>query len=93
MPRRKSEREEALWRILVAIVAGVVLYLWSWLIGFLTVINLLIALFLDKRNQDLAMFCEYWNTELYKYVRYLTGVSNVRPFPFNDVGRMSGFEK
>jgi hypothetical protein len=40
----------------------------------------------------MAEFSEYWNTELYKYARYLTFVTNDRPFPFSDLERISKFK-
>ncbi|HTZ41739.1 MAG TPA: DUF4389 domain-containing protein [Candidatus Omnitrophota bacterium] len=87
-----SERKEAWFRIIVAIVSGIIIKVWGYLISVLAIINWLIVVFSGKRNKDLAMFCEYWNTEVYKYTRYLTFVSNIRPFPFSDLERMSDFE-
>jgi hypothetical protein len=87
-----SERKEAWMRILVVIVSGIILAVWRYLIIVFAIINWFIVVFSGKRNRDLAEFSEYWNTEFYKYVRYLTFVSNVRPFPFSDVERMSKFE-
>ena len=54
--------------------------------------NWFIVVFSGRRNRDLAELSEYWNTERYKFIRYLTFVSNVRPFPFSNVERMSKFE-
>lgn len=88
----KKERKEAWMRILIAIISGVILKLWGVLIFVVAVINWLIAVFTSKRNRRLAKFCEPWNTEMYKYVRYLTAMSNTRPFPFSSIERMSKYE-
>jgi hypothetical protein len=88
-----SERGEAWFRIIVAIVSGIILAVWRYLIFVLAVVNWLITVFSGKRNKELANFSEYYNTELYKFVRYLTFVSNIRPFPFTDLERMSKFKK
>ena len=88
---KKSERKEAWFRIIVAIISGIVLEVWGYLIGVLAFINWIITIFSGKRNKELAMFCEYWNTELYKFSRYLTFVTNERPFPFNSMERLSKF--
>jgi hypothetical protein len=88
---KKSERKEAWFRIIVAIVTGIILGLWRYLICILTVIQWFIVVFSGKRNRDLAEFSEYWNTELYQFVRYLTFVSNKRPFPFSNLERISKF--
>ena len=89
----KKERKEAWMRILVAIVSGIILKFWGVVVGIVAVINWIIAVFAGKRNKSLAEFCEPWNTEMYKYTRYLTGVCNKRPFPFSDVERMSKYER
>ena len=88
-----SERKEGQFRIIVAIVSGIILGVWKALIVILAIINWFIVIFSGKRNKELADFCEYWNTETYKYIRYLTFVSNKRPFPFSDYERMTKFEK
>lgn len=94
MPKRKlSERKEAWFRIIVFIVSGIILAVWRILIKILVVVNWFITVFSGKRNKELADFCEYWNTEVYKFVRYITFVSNKRPFPFTNMQKMSKFEK
>ena len=88
-----SERKEAWFRIIVLIVSGVILGIWKALVQILAVVNWLITIFSGRRNVELAVFCEYWNTEMYKYVRYLTFVTNERPFPFSSMQRISKFKK
>jgi hypothetical protein len=58
----------------------------------LGVVNWLIVVFSGKRNEELAMFSEYWTTEMYRYYRYLIFVTNERPFPFSSMERMSEFK-
>ena len=89
---KTSERKEAWFRIIVAIISGIILAVWKVLIVIFTMLNWIIVVFSGKRNKSLAELSEYWNTEIYKYVRYLTFVSNKRPFPFSDAERMSKFE-
>ena len=91
--RKTSEREEAWFRIIVLIVSGVILAIWRYLVFVLLIINWFITIFSGKRNKELAEFCEYWNTEVYKFIRYITFVSNKRPFPFTNMEKMSKFEK
>lgn len=91
--KKKSERKEALMRVVILIVSGIILELWGYLIMALIVVNWLIALFVGKRSQDVADFCEYWNTEIYIFFRYITGVTNERPFPFTKMQRISKFVK
>jgi hypothetical protein len=88
-----TERQEAWFRIIVLIVSGIILGIWKFLIQILLIVNWFITIFSGKRNKELAMFCEFWNTEMYKFIRYLTFVSNKRPFPFSNMEKISKFEK
>lgn len=87
-----NERKEAWFRIVVLIISGIILSVFSKLVWILSVINWFIVVFSGKRNKELAEFCEYWNTEKYKFIRYLTFVSNKRPFPFSKMERISKVE-
>ena len=91
MAKKRSERKEAWFRIIVGIVSGVILGLWKGLIQILGLVHWFVVVFSGKRNKELAEFSEYFNTELYKFTRYLTFVSNKRPFPFTKLERMSRF--
>jgi len=93
MVKKKSERKEAWMRIFVGIVSGIILSIWRSLICILTIFHWLKVVFSGKRSKDLANFCEYWNTETYKFIRYLTFATNVRPFPFTSLQRLDKFEK
>jgi len=90
--KKSFERREGWFRILVLIVSGIILGVWSYLIRIFSIINFFIVIFSGKRHKGMADLSEYWNTEFYKFSRYMTFVSNVRPFPFSDVERMSKFE-
>jgi hypothetical protein len=94
MARKKVfEREELLWRVLVGIVGGIVLGVWKALVFVLALINWITILITNERNKDLAVFCEYWNSEVYRYFKYLTCVTNERPFPFTPMKTFGKFEK
>jgi hypothetical protein len=88
---RSNERKEGWFRIIVLIVSGIILSVWGALIKLLIVVSFLITIVAGKRNKDIAEFSEYWNTEAYKFIRYMTFVNNVRPFPFSSIKRMSRF--
>ncbi|MBT6774898.1 DUF4389 domain-containing protein [Candidatus Woesearchaeota archaeon] len=89
-----SERTEALMRIVVGIVSGIIIGVWKIFIKILVIVNVLIALFTGKRNKDVAELCEIWNTQFYIFLRYMTFVSNKRPFPFSSLEKnLSKFGK
>jgi hypothetical protein len=88
-----SEKKEGWMRIIVGIVTGIILHLWGALVCVLVLINFLVTVCTGKRNRGLAEFCEMWNTQLYAFLRYMTFMSNYRPFPFNPLDKnISKFE-
>ena len=88
-----SERKESFMRILVMIVTGIILGLWKALIQIIVLFHWFYVLFTGKRSKDLAVFSEIWNSQLYKFIKYLTFVTNERPFPFNKLGKsLSAFD-
>ncbi len=92
--KKTDESSEALMRIVVGIVSGIILSLWKMLVIALGVVNFLVALVTSKRNREIADFCEIWNTQMYIFLRYMTFVSNERPFPFKKMDKnISKFEK
>ena len=92
MAKKMSERKEAWFRIIVGIISGIILGLWKGLIQILILIHWFVVVFNGKRDKNLAEFSEYFNTELYKFMRYITFVSNKRPFPFTNLEKMSKFQ-
>jgi len=73
-------------RIIVGVIAGIILKLWSTLVAVVTIIHWVYVLFTAKRIKGLADFCNTWNTQTYKYFRYMTFSTNKRVFPFVDLG-------
>ncbi|MFH1592274.1 MAG: DUF4389 domain-containing protein [Candidatus Woesearchaeota archaeon] len=82
-----GERAEALMRIVVGIVSGIILGVWKALVQIIAIIHFFYALFSGKRNKGLAEFVNYWNTQIYMYLRYMTFTTNKRPFPFSELGK------
>ncbi len=90
----KNESSEALMRIVVGIVSGIILSIWKMLVTVLAIINLLIAFFTNNRSKEIADFCEIWNTQTYIFLKYMTFVTNERPFPFEKMTKnISKFER
>ena len=88
----KKQKKEAWFRLFVAIVSGIIFGVWKGLVIILALVNLILVIFTGKKNKEIADFCEYWNTEVYKFIRYLTFVSNKRPFPFSKLEKISKVE-
>lgn len=88
-----SQRGEAWMRILVGIVSGIMLYAWMYLIGVFVTINFVWTVISGKRIRDVAELCEVWNTQKYNFVKYMTFLTNERPFPFGRLAKnMSSYK-
>ena len=81
-----SERKEAWMRLVVGIVSGIILALWKTLVIVLSIFHWFYVVFSGKRIKGIAEFCNTWNTQIYRYIRYITFATNSRPFPFSDLG-------
>ena len=90
--QKLSEKKEAWFRILVLIISGIILAVWKWLVAILIIVNFFITIFSGKRNRDIAEFCEWWNTEVYRYAHYITFMTNERPFPFTKMQKIGKFK-
>jgi len=89
-----GERAEALMRIVVAIVSGFILEIWGYFVFVLSVLHWIYVIFSGKKKKEFADICKIWNTQVYTYLRYLTFVTNERPFPFRSLTKsMSKFKK
>jgi len=89
-----EERKEVLMRVVIFIVSGVILGVWMHLIKLLIIVHWIYAIFSGKRNEDIAEFCHIWNTQAFRFVKYVTFVTNTRPWPFTKLGDTLGkFEK
>lgn len=88
--KKTKEREEVLWRILIAIVSGIILYIWGYAVAIVAIINLVYTLIFGKRIKELAEFSEIWATQFYYFARYISFVSNERPFPFKELKKNIG---
>src|SRR5438046_419659 len=69
--KMKRERKEALMRIVIGIVSGIVLAVWKVFTQVLAIVNFFYTLAKAKRSKELAEMCELWNTQLYIYIRYM----------------------
>lgn len=89
-----GERKEILMRIVVAIVSGIILDVWGIFVFVISAFNWIYTLFAGKRIKEIAEMSEIWNTQMYVYYRYLTLVTNDRPFPFTSLTKsFSKFKK
>ena len=82
-----SEREEAIIRIFVGIVSGILLEIWKFVVAILAIFHWIYVILTGERHAGLAKFSNQYCTQKYKFNRYMTFVTNERPFPFNGSGK------
>ena len=83
-----SERTEALMRIVVGVISGIIIGVWKILVNIIIIIHWFYVLFAGKRSKALAEFCNSWATQVYRLIRYMTFATNSRPFPFSELGNV-----
>jgi hypothetical protein len=79
-----SERIEALMRIPIGIVAGIIVELLSYPVMLLAICNFFYTLARDERHKGIADFANLWVSYQYRFLRYMTFATNKRGFPFAD---------
>ena len=83
----KSERKEALMRIIVFFISGIILLVWRTFVYLIVFVHLIYVLISGKRIKDLAVWGETWNTQWYIFQKYIIFLDNRRPFPFGKLGK------
>jgi len=81
-----GNRLEAILRIPIGFVCGLMLGIWKVVVQVVVLIHFVYAIITGKRNKGMAEFCNKWVTYAYNYLRYMTFTTNKRPFPFEDFG-------
>lgn len=83
-----SQRTEALMRIPIGIISGIIIGLWGELVGLLSIINFFIILFRKKRSISISDFANIWVSESYRFYRYMNFTTDNRPFPWKDLRKV-----
>ena len=79
------EKREAWMRIPIAIVSGFILDVWGFFIFCFALVQLVLILAKDKKEKELLRMCNVYLVQLYVFVKYVTFLSDKRPFPFRDL--------
>ncbi len=83
--KQKVERKEAWMRIPIAIVSGFILEVWGFFIFCFAIAQLVLILVEGKKNKELLKMSEVYLIQIYTFVKYITFISNERPFPFGNL--------
>jgi hypothetical protein len=88
--KQENERREAWIRIPVCIVSGFILEIWGFFVSIFAIVQFIMVLVEGKKNKEFLNLCKTYVAQLYVFVKYITFISNERPFPFADLKK---FEK
>lgn len=79
------ERKEVWMRIPIFIVSGFILHVWGCFIAIFALAQFIIILVEKKSNKELLRMSKVYLIQLYVFVKYVTFLSDDRPFPFGDL--------
>lgn len=90
MPKKKKkemnpEKREAWMRIPIFIISGIILEIWGFFIFCFAIVQLILVLINGRREKELLKMCHVYLVQLYIFVKYVTFLSEKRPFPFSDI--------
>ena len=88
--KQENERKEAWMRIPVCIVSGFILEVWGFFILIFSLVQLILVVIEGKRNKEFLSLCKNYVAQVYVFAKYITFISDDRPFPFGDLAK---FEK
>jgi uncharacterized protein YqhQ len=83
--KKEEEQKQAMFRVLVLIISGIIFYFWTFAVFVMMLINIIFALFSGKNNKPITEFSEIWLNEIIRLCRYLLFLSNEKPFPFAEI--------
>jgi Domain of unknown function (DUF4389) len=83
--KRKTEKRETLLRIPIAIISGAILEVWGFFIFCFAIAQFALMLAEGKKNKEILKMCKVYLMQLYCFVKYITFISDDRPFPFGDL--------
>jgi hypothetical protein len=83
--KQENERQEAWMRILVFIVSGIILEVWGFFILVFALVQFILIIVDGKKNKEILEMCKTYVEQVYVFAKYITFISNERPFPFSEL--------
>jgi len=75
--------KKELWmRIPVFILSGFILYVWGFFVLIFSLVQLVVLLTEGKKEKEFSHISSMFSNQIYIFFKYLTFLSNERPFPF-----------
>jgi hypothetical protein len=89
----KEEKREAWMRIPIFIVSGFILEVWGFFIFCFAIAQFVLILLKNQKEKELLKMSDTYLVQLYIFVKYVTFLSNKRPFPFGELEKEIKKEK
>jgi hypothetical protein len=83
--KQENERQEAWMRILVFIISGIVLEVWGFFILIFALVQFILVIVDGKKNKEILEMCKIYVEQVYVFAKYITFISNQKPFPFSEL--------
>lgn len=83
--KSKKSTGEVLMRVPVGIISGVILYVWGIFIFCFAIVQLILILVKDKKEEELLKICDRYVIQINIFLKYITFIEDKRPFPFADL--------
>lgn len=79
------EKKEVWMRIPIFIVSGFILHVWGFFIAIFALVQFILILVEKKKNKEILRMCGVYLVQIYIFVKYVTFLSDKRPFPFGEL--------
>ncbi|HOF44159.1 MAG TPA: DUF4389 domain-containing protein [Candidatus Pacearchaeota archaeon] len=89
----RKNKGEVWMRIPVFIISGIILYVWGFFIFCFAIAQFVLILFKGKREKELLKMSNIYLVQLHIFIRYVTFLSDKRPFPFGELEKEIKKEK
>ncbi len=89
----RKNKGEVWMRIPVFIISGIILYVWGFFIFCFTIAQFVLILLKGKREKELLKMSNIYLVQLHIFIRYVTFLSDKRPFPFGELEKEIKKEK
>jgi hypothetical protein len=76
-------KKEIWMRIPVFILLGVILYVWGFFILIFSLVQLVVLLIEGKKEKEFSHISSMFSNQIYTFFKYITFLSDERPFPFS----------
>jgi uncharacterized protein YqhQ len=83
--KEKIDKNEVWMRIPIFIVSGIILHVWGFFIFCFALAQFIIILVNEKKEEELLRMCNTYLIQLYIFIKYVTFLSDRRPFPFGEL--------